>query len=651
MDIKLISLSLKNFKGMKEYKLEPNGQNVSVFGENATGKTTLVDARDWLLFDKDSTNRKDFSVKPQDEDGNDIHFLETEVEGIFAVDGQELKLRKMLCEKWVKKRGQQEQEFAGHETSYWIDDVPVKKNQYVKRIEELAPESLFKMLTNPYYFNTQVSWQDRRKQLMAICGDVSDAEVIQSDENLYKLTAILNGKSIDGYKLIIAERIKKLNQEIGKIPVRIDELNTTMLSSQIVDYTTAETGLADFKAELNAIEQELAGANDIANKAREKQQQLFKLERDIKSRKKELETEANAGNIKLLEEKQKLEMKLLELKNEQEVNESTRELKEIEIGVLNTEMEAMRQKYKEIFVTTFIEPDESNFVCPTCKRELPTEDIERQIKEMKLGFDTDKMKKLTKINVEGKVKKERKIQLGKESFILVNKSLDYEAVGREINERLAEIKQELTGMVEAEINYKDDHEYRRLFNEAVNLKIELDKPVENQSTELLQKKQEITAHIEDLNRVLNQRDVTEKTRARIEELKAEEKRLAQQISEAEGQRFLIEKFIKAKVNLLEGSINSRFKMVKFRLFETQINGGIAECCEALIGGVPFQDANHAAQVNGGIDIINVLSGHYGVMAPIFIDNRESVNKLIETGSQVINLLVSYDKELKVEVNK
>jgi len=314
-------------------------------------------------------------------------------------------------------------------------------------------------------------------------------------------------------------------------------------------------------------------------------------------------------------------------------------------------MEAMRQKYKEIFVTTFIEPDESNFVCPTCKRELPTEDIERQIKEMKLGFDTDKMKKLTKINVEGKVKKERKIQLGKESFILVNKSLDYEAVGREINERLAEIKQELTGMVEAEINYKDDHEYRRLFNEAVNLKIELDKPVENQSTELLQKKQEITAHIEDLNRVLNQRDVTEKTRARIEELKAEEKRLAQQISEAEGQRFLIEKFIKAKVNLLEGSINSRFKMVKFRLFETQINGGIAECCEALIGGVPFQDANHAAQVNGGIDIINVLSGHYGVMAPIFIDNRESVNKLIETGSQVINLLVSYDKELKVEVNK
>jgi DNA repair exonuclease SbcCD ATPase subunit len=651
LDIKLISLSLKNFKGMKEYKLEPNGQNVSVFGENATGKTTLVDARDWLLFDKDSTNRKDFSVKPQDEDGNDIHFLETEVEGIFAVDGQELKLRKMLCEKWVKKRGQQEQEFAGHETSYWIDDVPVKKNQYVKRIEELAPESLFKMLTNPYYFNTQVSWQDRRKQLMAICGDVSDAEVIQSDENLYKLTAILNGKSIDGYKLIIAERIKKLNQEIGKIPVRIDELNTTMLSSQIVDYTTAETGLADFKAELNAIEQELAGANDIANKAREKQQQLFKLERDIKSRKKELETEANAGNIKLLEEKQKLEMKLLELKNEQEVNESTRELKEIEIGVLNTEMEAMRQKYKEIFVTTFIEPDESNFVCPTCKRELPTEDIERQIKEMKLGFDTDKMKKLTKINVEGKVKKERKIQLGKESFILVNKSLDYEAVGREINERLAEIKQELTGMVEAEINYKDDHEYRRLFNEAVNLKIELDKPVENQSTELLQKKQEITAHIEDLNRVLNQRDVTEKTRARIEELKAEEKRLAQQISEAEGQRFLIEKFIKAKVNLLEGSINSRFKMVKFRLFETQINGGIAECCEALIGGVPFQDANHAAQVNGGIDIINVLSGHYGVMAPIFIDNRESVNKLIETGSQVINLLVSYDKELKVEVNK
>ena len=149
--------------------------------------------------------------------------------------------------------------------------------------------------------------------------------------------------------------------------------------------------------------------------------------------------------------------------------------------------------------------------------------------------------------------------------------------------------------------------------------------------------------------MLNNRDVAERTRARIEELKAEERQLAAQISVLEGHRYLIELFIKVKVNLLEDSINSRFRTVKFKLFDVQINGAVVECCETMINGVPWADANNAGRVNAGLDIINTLSGHYGVSAPIFIDFRESVNELIETNSQIINLVVSQDPKLRVEV--
>ena len=58
--MKLLTLVLRNFKGIKNLELIANGGNVSVFGDNATGKTTVADAFSWLLFDKDSQNKKDF---------------------------------------------------------------------------------------------------------------------------------------------------------------------------------------------------------------------------------------------------------------------------------------------------------------------------------------------------------------------------------------------------------------------------------------------------------------------------------------------------------------------------------------------------------------------------------------------------------------
>ena len=37
-------LRLKNFKGVKDLTIEPNGQSISIFGKNASGKTTIQDA-------------------------------------------------------------------------------------------------------------------------------------------------------------------------------------------------------------------------------------------------------------------------------------------------------------------------------------------------------------------------------------------------------------------------------------------------------------------------------------------------------------------------------------------------------------------------------------------------------------------------------
>jgi exonuclease SbcC len=135
---------------------------------------------------------------------------------------------------------------------------------------------------------------------------------------------------------------------------------------------------------------------------------------------------------------------------------------------------------------------------------------------------------------------------------------------------------------------------------------------------------------------------------RIKVLEKEEKDLAQQIANVEKTQFVIERFNKLKIDTLEAKINEKFKFVKFKMFENQINGGEIECCKALIEGVPFSDANTASKINAGLDIINTLCEFYQVTAPIFIDNRESVVDVIAIESQLINLIVSgEDKKLRV----
>ena len=128
----------------------------------------------------------------------------------------------------------------------------------------------------------------------------------------------------------------------------------------------------------------------------------------------------------------------------------------------------------------------------------------------------------------------------------------------------------------------------------------------------------------------------------------EEKELSQQINEIEQKENIADQFINTKAEIIEQSINEKFEKVSFRLFKKQINGALDETCDVLVDGVPFDNANTAGQVNAGLDVINSLCRHYDTYTPIFIDNRESVNDLIDTDSQLINLKVTKHKSLRIE---
>jgi len=615
------------------------------------GKTTVYDSFMWLLFDKDSTNRKDFNIKTIDKKGSQIHMLEHEVEATIEVNGKEITIRKVMEEKWTKKRGSAEQEFSGHETSCYIDEVPVKKSEYQDKINNLMDENIFKLLTNPVYFNTMLKWQDRRTMLLSITGDMSDEQVIDSDIKLISLREILNGKSTEDYGKIIKEKIKRLNEDIEKIPTRIDELNHNKETLEKIDYESIEKEKEFEYIKLNAIDEQLNSAGAVNEKYNNKlivisqsKNKLANIEREIQinASREIMDKELKLNNFK--SEKKNVEFRIDTLKHS--VDSVTKYLDEC-----SKRRKELYKKYDEATETKFVDPDENNFKCTTCGQSLPGDDIKTKIEDMKNSFNKNQRETIEKINKEGKFVTE-----------------DAKAHELKVDEYKTELKQneELLTMImsdiakaeidiktindnKTEIDYTGSKEYTQIKSQIAQLEAELNKPVEDMSLALKREKMEIQNKINDLNKQLANKEVEEKTNARIEQLELEERNLAEKIAELEGHRYLIEEFIKTKVNMLEEFINSKFKVVRFKLFDTQINGGLNECCETLVNGVPYSDVNNAGKINAGMDIIATLIEHFRKKTPIFVDNAESINDLYNLDTQIIRLLVSRDKQLKVEV--
>jgi hypothetical protein len=170
---------------------------------------------------------------------------------------------------------------------------------------------------------------------------------------------------------------------------------------------------------------------------------------------------------------------------------------------------------------------------------------------------------------------------------------------------------------------------------------EIEKPEINDNSSLKEKKTELQTTLDGLKKDLGLRDQLKASAKRKAELLEQEKNYSKELAELEQTEFTIDEFTRAKVDLLESKINALFNgAVRFRMFDNQLNGGLVECCDTIIDGVPWSDANNAAKINAGIAIINVLADHFKQMAPIWIDNAESITHIADTEAQRIELYVS-----------
>lgn len=667
--IKIKELKLKNFKGIKDKTIDlDDSQSIDIYGANGSGKTTIFDAFLWLLFGKNSEDKKDFEIKRLDNTGKAIEKIEVEVSAIVLVGFEEVAIRKILKEKWVKQKASLESEFTGNETLYYWNEVPMTMKEFQNKVSFILDDQVFKLITSPTAFNS-LKWQERRNVLIEIVGHISEKELARGNDEYENLVNQLSNKTLDEYKKQIAASIKKAKEDIKTIPTRVDEVERG--KPLVVDVTEFQKGI-DFRLkEIEAIDKQLqdkSAANEtILNAKIEHQTKIF----EFKKRANEIEFEIKEkAKLESKSENSKAENIRTEIqKNESDINTAKNGVNSLlakkgtillELKTLDQRMEALRADWFAVNGEVF-SVKESDCNCPMCGKEL--DDSESKKQSLNDAFQKIKLEKLKHIETVGANLKKEKENLTieeKELTSRIEKGDDYVA---DLNTKTNKLRGDL--LIEnnkPKINSFDDLVVKMLLENTdyqnINEQIKFGESVEFETitvdnfNELSSTKQKIQSEIDNLKTRLSDNTRIEEANKRINDLLLEEKKLAQQIANFEKTQFTIENFTKLKIDTIETKINDQFDFVKFKLFETQINGAEVECCDALINGVPFSDANTASKINAGIDIINSLCKFYKVSAPIFIDNRESVTDLIPSESQIINLIVSAaDTKLRIEAEK
>lgn len=628
------SLLISNFKGIKALEVQ-FGSITNICGDNATGKSTIFDAITWCLFGKNSQDAKDFSIKNTVD--KSLNRGEHTVELNMEIDGVKTVARRTFKEKWTKRRGSEDADFTGHETLFFWNDAPCSAGEYQKKVAEIMPEDLFKQLTNPLYFN-MIKWTDRRDILIRM-SDVTNERVINGTKPFQELFATLGQKTLEEYKRELTYEKSGLKKQLLDIPARIDELLKSNPESE--DWKAIEAGINIGYDAIKAIEKEMdditstyeneaKAAKTKQNEAMEALRQMAEIEnRLMKQAYANVET-ANADTIKAQSSLRSIRYNI----NDWLATENKLKADRDKAG---EEIKIWREKFTQENARTF-SFDHDSCVCPTCKRALDESTIEAKETEMFENFRQDQAKNLREIRAKG-------ISIADELTNLEQKLVEASEIIATLKKSEAELLWcEKANLVAPNlVDPSTEPEYMRL--KAISEQVIEVKQAD--FTAQKEAKASIQAEIDAFRKRLFNRELIERNNARIDELKADEKKYSQKLADLEKQEFTIDNFNKVKMGMIEQSINNRFDFVRFKLFDVQINGGETPCCETMVNNVPYSDLNHAMQINAGLDCINALSGHFEVIAPKVIDNAESTNKFIQTNGQLIKLTVTKDPVLTI----
>lgn len=651
MRLSLEKIIIENFKGIRSLSIDFADTETHIFGMNGTGKSSIADAFTWVLFNKDSHGNApgsdNFREKPLDAEGKEIHNLDTTVELVCLLDGKAFNLKRTQRENWVKKRGSTNPVYQGNASTYWINDVETALKDFKARIAEIAPEEVFRLIGTLAAFNAQ-EWKKRRAQLLTLSGGDVDERLLASDE--YRPLADECGQrniGIDDLRKVLSDQRKRTNTELQMIPVRIDEAKKalpTFGNTEVADAEYIAKDNAEAIERLNGMIAEAKAQSGAGNTA-----QIVALEQEVSSLTRQVSSEWADGKRQL--EKRRDEA-ADDLRRAMELSAGSKKRREQTAGQLarvTEQRDSLRTSYTAVRGEKFTWVDGER-ICPTCGQAMPAEKI-AEAREAELNrFNAEKKAKLDDIKRRG-AEAAQDVETLTAALGQIDTEIEETAKKTEDAQRRREkVSEEIKAYPEAP-DYSVNPRIEELRKQIAELTAKQSESPEEKVLALMERRSELQKQMDEKKAIIARRDAGIETEKRIAELERQQQEIGAALAELEQLIALAEKFVTDRCAALEENINACFPTIRWKLFETQINGGITDVCNCMIpcdsGLVAYESANTAAQTNADIEIVNVLSKHYDVYVPLFVDGAESVNVLAHTDSQMITLSVSTDTELTV----
>jgi len=688
--VTLKRLTLVNFKGLRNVAVEFGDGVTTISGRNGTGKTTIADSFAWLLWGKDSEGNSDskFGIKTNDAEGNFIPDLEHEVTGLFDVvdtetgEASSVELRRVYVEEWKTPKGSTERTLSGHHTDYFFNGVPLKKAEYDAKVATIIPEDLFKVITDPYYFLT-LHWKAQREYLLTMAGKINDADVAATREEFAALLRRVTGKTMEEYKKEISVRRGRIEAQLEKIPTRKDE--ATRNTPVAPNYAALESEKAQIQEDLANIDAAAASeaeANRVAYEQAAKIQAEINTKRDTQA--KALQDAKEAARAAAYETNRVADEAARDLAQVQRDEESENKYYSREKSVITASIATakrrkedyeaqvadLRKRWEAVNNEQFQEqqaPTAGPLICPVfghqcadpgapnrhqCDAAAALESFRKNQDTARAAFIANQTARLDKMDAEGQ--ELNRLIAAQDAEI---KRLEAEAVALDTKHNAAvqdyaTKKATYNNTIAANPRVSTDPQIDpQTLPTWVALQKEIDQlnarraavtapTTQDTAAERQQSRATLRARLSEIDQKLGLRATIKAAEARIVELDKEAATLAQEKATLQTEEALIDDFVRCRMEEVERRVNGLFDGVEFRMYKTLVNGEKEPDCVAYIGGVRYQDKNHAGQINAGLAVINALCAFHGVTAPIIVDNAESVNDFIPVKSQLVRLVVT-----------
>lgn len=690
MDIRIISLKIQNFKGIQDRTFEFGGANANIVGENGLGKSTIFDAFTWLLFGKDHRNtvQNKFEIVPIDPaTGEQVHHLETLVEAELSTDGIKTVLRRVWRETWSRPKKETESRLTGHESLFFINGVNVDTlENYSKYIGEILDEKIFRLITDPLFFiGDTTDKKSRREALLTLVGDSIDKAAIR--EKYADIIAKMNGEDVSEFRRRIAADKRQTKKDLAECDPKISAYTDSLpvpedydaLAKEIEDLAaSADAELAAVTEQIKSIDEQVADIRKADNAAVAAVSGKRKQVSDLRLAARKLIDDATNG-VQTANYDRTLKVDAAARKVEQlkrKISDG-----ELTLGNIETTIAANRDEQTQIesrvagikkdiaAVKTRAFTFTGDTVCPACGQPLPAENIEQARAASLEHFTADNQREIDNL-------KKSALSL-QPRYDTLAANIEHDTTRAELiraelgktRESLAAAEQELAeakavpifsadGVVD---NVKMSPEYKDLEEKIAVLEQEIGNPVATDVSGLLSRRRELeekcnvirrdyTAAVDPLKVRLARREEAARIKAKIDAEQENKRTYTEHLAELEQMEFDAAEYLKADISAVEDAINGLFHIARFRMFDTLVNGDVVEDCTVMdSNNVPYGSMNDAKRILVGMDVISAFCRAYGVNAPIFVDNAESITvSRFDVDSQVIRLSVVKGATLEIE---